>query len=531
MGIRDYLQQSVDTKRRARLIDFTQELLQLSDLEAKLLPAGLAPGTNGSGSGMFPHFEPIRPNLLDHRRVNYIQNNLRLLVAQTRAIDVVPTWTNTDADIISEARRQWWEWRAKGLDGLGGWKQDIDGAFGDFAALGEGYLRAGMVEADSYSASTVIHYHPLNVMFDPYAKYPDESNWVVFSTVYGRIEAEAKFKNFDYEKYLSRQYQKTGIKLEGVRILEYFCKPGYEKKHASYIAFAEGLDGDIIEEDDNPFGIVPVGCFNGFIPSGSDVPVGMVAATAYIQDELERMDDDSRKKSQRDNLLGLDPSIFEKESLKAYADGLRPEFLKLDGDKLVTVENLSKHILTVPRNGENADQKERRQEMAMLMSMLAGIPVWNSGQSMSGGITATESNQIADRSAAQISHYSREFARGMQMFAPKVATIAEKFDTAPFCVADNNTPVWYNSGDERLTSATIFAGAKTCVIGDEMLIQTDVNAKQQREAAKWLGVFQISQAPKAWEQYLLALGIKNPDDYPLPAPAPAMGGDMQMMPQ
>ncbi len=168
--------------------------------------------------------EPIRPNLLDHRRVNYIQNNLRLLVAQTRAIDVVPTWTNTDADIIAEARRQWWEWRGKGLDGLGGWKQDIDGAFGDFAALGEGYLRAGMVEADSYSASTVIHYHPLNVMFDPYAKYPDESNWVVFSTVYGRIEAEAKFKNFDYEKYLSRQYQKTGIQLEGVRILEYFCK-------------------------------------------------------------------------------------------------------------------------------------------------------------------------------------------------------------------------------------------------------------------------------------------------------------------
>ena len=511
------------------MIEFTRELLQLSDAEAKMLPYGLSASSENTGSnGLFPHFEPIRPKLLDHRRVNYIQNNLRLLAAQTRAIDVVPTWTNTEADIIAEARRQWWEWRAKGLDGLGGWKQDIDGAFGDFAALGEGYLRTGMVSAPKGEASTVIHYHPLNVMFDPYAKYPDESQWVVFSTVYGKEEAENKFKGFDYEKYMNKQYQKTGIQLEGVRVLEYFCKPGYEKDHASYMAIAENLDGDIIEEGENPFGILPLGSFQGFIPSGSDVPVGMIAATAYIQDELERMDDDARKKSSRDNLLGLDPSIFEKESLKAYADGKRPEFLKLDPDKLTTIDNLSKHVLTVPRNGENMDQKERRQEYGQLMSMLAGIPVWNSGVSMEGGITATESNQIADRSSAQISHYSREFARGMQMFAPKVAHIAELFDTAPFCVADNNTPIWYNSEDKRLTSKTIFSGAKTCVIGDEMLIMTDVNSKRQQEAQKWLGVFQISQAPKAWEQYLLALGIKNPDDYPLPAPAPAMGGAPMM---
>lgn len=524
MDIREYLQESVDHDRRTRLVEFTRELLQLSTVENKMLPLGLSPESQSeSSNGLFPHYEPIRPNLADHRRVNYIQNNLRLLVAQTRAIDVVPTWTNTEAEIIAEGRRQWWEWRGKGLDGLGGWKQDVDGAFGDFAALGEGYLRVGMTKAPKGDAVTVLHYHPLNVMFDPYAKYPDESAWFVFSTVYGKEDAESRFKNFDYEKYLDKQFQKRGVQLQGVRILEYFCKPGYEDGNAPYMAIAENLDGDIIEEGENPFGIVPVGCFQGFIPSGSDVPVGMVAATAYIQDELERMDDDSRKKSQRDNLLGLDPSIFEKQSLQDYAEGKRPEFLKLDGDKLVTVENLQKHILTVPRNGENLDQKERRQEMAQLMSMLSGIPVWNSGQSMEGGITATESNQIADRSAAQISHYSREFARGMQMFAPKVAEVAEKFDTAPFCVSDNNTPVWYNSGDARLTSKTIFAGAKTCVIGDEMLIMTDVNSKRQQEAAKWLGVFQMSQSPKAWEQYLLALGIKNPDDYPLPPAQPAMG--------
>ena len=103
--------------------------------------------------------------------MNHIQNNLRILTAQTRAIDVAPQWVNTADDIVARARAEWWKWRSHGMDGLGGWKTDLDNAFSDFAALGEGYLRAGLTKGEKGNAVTVTHYHPLNILLDPYAKY------------------------------------------------------------------------------------------------------------------------------------------------------------------------------------------------------------------------------------------------------------------------------------------------------------------------------------------------------------------------
>ncbi len=409
------------------------------------------------------------------------------------------------------------------MDGLGGWKTDLDNAFADFAALGEGYLRAGVVQGESGNAATITHYHPLNILLDPYAKYSNESRWVCFSTVFSKEEALEKFPKFDFDEHVAAHYQKTGVMLGGVRILEYFGRKSASSDFASYCAIAGGLSGQVILEEDNPFGdVLPYQAFLGFIPSGSDVPVGMVASCLYVQSELNRIDDDFRKKSQRDNLLGLPPELFNKDDLAAYGDGKRPEFLRLDAQYLNKSDDPSRHIVTVPRNGENPDQKERRQELFGMMQQLSGVSSLDMGQISGNDATATEVAQVASRGQAQVSYYSREFSRGIQELAVKVGKIAKSFDTEPFCFNMDGTPIWFNREDERLTSKKLFDGPLNVVIGDDELIMTDINSRRTREGQKWLQIYGVSQAPEAWRQYLISQGIKNPEDF-MPQP-PANAG-------
>lgn len=525
-----YLGQCIDPYRNQRLLQATRHLLALRHDEGeprddlaeynKLVAESI--GNAGSEWG---HYDPFRPSIREYSRMNLIQNNLRILTAQTRAIDVAPQWVNTADDIVARARAEWWKWRSHGMDGLGGWKTDFDNAFSDFAALGEGYLRAGLTKGEKGNAVTVTHYHPLNIMLDPYAKYSNESRWVCFSTVYGREEAAERFPKFDFDAHVSAQYQRTGMTVDGVRIIEYFARKSVDSDMPSYCAMAGYLSGEVIDEDDNPFGdVLPYQSFLGFIPSGSDMPIGMVASCLYVQSELTRIDDDYRKKSERENLLGLPPELFNKDDLAAYADGKRPEFLRLDAQYLNKTDDPARHIITVPRNGENVDQKQRRQELFGMMQMLSGVSSLDMGQISGNDATATEIAQVAARGQSQVSFYSREFARGVQELAVKAAKIAKKFDTDPFCVNMDGVPIWYNSGDRRLTSQTLFDGPLNVVIGDEDLIMTDVNSKRMKEGQKWLQIFGVSQSPEAWRQYLLSQGIKNPEDFMPPSMGPGGPG-------
>ena len=538
------LQMSVDAPRRYRLAEFTRNLLAIQTQDSKDVDGimeynqAVASSLAAKGSS-WPHYEAYRPALREAIRLNHLQNNLRILTAQTRAIDVVPQWVNTPDDITSTARASWWAWRSQGMDSQGGWKTDLDNAFCDFAALGEGYLRIGLVDANDGAVVTVTHYHPLNVMLDPYAKYVNESRWVCFSTVMSKEECEDRFPDFDYDAHAA-QYQRLGVQLQGARIIEYFARPDKDDKNEiTYMAIAQSLGGEIIEKGQNPNDDLPLQAFLGFIPSGSDIPIGMVASTIYAQRELDMMDTDAKKKSQRDNLLGIPPDMFDKDDLQSYADGNRPEFMRLDENYMNKNPEPQKGLVTVPRNGENEDQKARREEYLNMMQQLSGVSSLDMGQISGNDATATEVSQVAARGQQQISFYSREFSRGIQELAPKVGKFAKKFDTAPFCVNFDGVPVWFNGKDKRLTSKKLFDGPLNCVIGDEDLIMTDVNSKRMKEGQKWLTVFQISQAPEAWRQYLLSQGIKNPEDFNPPAPPPQPGQQPgapgqpqgQMMPQ
>lgn len=509
-------------------IDFTNRQITEEDepMEAYNFLVEGANQTLASGSvGVWGHYDPYRPSIRNYKRLNHLSNNLRILTAQTRAIDVVPQWTNTQDELISQGRAGWWTWRSQGMDGLGGWKTDFDSAFGDFGALGEGYLRAGVVKAGKGNAVTVSHYHPLNVMVDPYAKYTNESRWVAFSTVYGLAEAHARFPKFDFEAHNEAVYKRSGIMAQGVRVIEYFSKKSDENDGPSYLAVASWLNGPLIEEGDNPFDdVLPYQSFLGFIPSGSDQPIGMVAAAMYAQNELTRIDDDFRKKSERDNLLGIPPDMFNADDIKAYAEGKRPEYLRLSAQYLNKNADPSKGIVTVPRNGENSDQKERRQELLGMLQQLSGISTLDMGQISGNDATATEVAQAAQRGQSQISYYSREFSRGVAELASKVGYIAKKYDTAPFYVNYEGIPVQFNGDDRRLTSNMLFDGPLNAVIGDEDLIMTDVNAKRAKEGQKWLQIYGVSQQPEAWRQYLLSQGIKNPADFMPQPPQPMMPG-------
>lgn len=506
------LLEAIDSSRSDRLTHLTESLLSIQREDEAV---------RSHGGGAWQHFEAYRPGVSQYKRINHVQNRLRLLVANTRTTDLVPTFTNVEADVVATARRSWWEWRAQGKDGFGGWKTDFDNAFADFAAVGEGHLRVGIVEDSEGAAVTVKHYHPLNVLLDPFAKYANESRWICYSDVYSAKEAKLRFPKIDWESLASATYSLNGIQSHGFRIVEYFCKESESDGLPGYAAFVNGLEGTLIDEGENPFGdLIPHQTFLGFIPSGSDVPIGIVQACMYVQHELERMEDDARKKSERDNLFGIMPEIFHEDDWRAYSNGARPAYLRLNEDKLRLLQDVNGSVLTIPRNGENEDQKQRRAEFMAMLQQLSGVSSMDMGQISSGGVTAREVSEVASRSASAVGFLAREFARGIQELAVKVGTVARSFDTKPFCVTEDGLPVWFNRDDKRLSSKELWKGSLSCVIGDEDLIKTDVNAKKDRDAAMWMAIYQATQNVNALRQALVVQGVKNPEDYLPAAPAP-----------
>lgn len=497
---------SVDTDRLARLRAFNALLLGLeieSESEARVR----------NGGGMWQHYDPIRQTVNESRKLNHMQHNVRLLSAQARAAELMPEWTNLDDDIQAEIRRQWWQWRSKGLDGLGGWKQDADCSFADMAALGEGYQRIGLADTGEGNAVTHVHYHPSNVLWDAFAKFPDESDWFAFSTVYPVHTAAKMFPDFDVMDYSKGQYNRSGIQAHGIRVIEAFSRQMGDLE-PKYIAILEDVEGEVLMEEANPYGAcLPRKSYQGFITPGSDVPMGIVAATLYCQEEIVRMDEDSRKKSMRDNLMGIPKGLLTPESWKQLSDNKRPWLLEISEDAMLKTEDLRNKIVTIPRNGENSDQKERRQEMFSQMATLAGIPVWSAGQAMAGGITARETDNISARVDAQNSAYQLDFARGEQNGAPNVAKIAKMYDTAPFCAKIQNAPVWFNKDNPNMTSQTVWDGSHSCVIGDAEIMASDSRKQKAERVADAMQIYQLTQSPEALRELLVAMGKDNPEDY------------------
>lgn len=520
MDLGQFLQDAYDSGRETRLLDLTRALLGIADDESK---SGVDGGV--SEGGVWSHYSAFRPGIKQFKKVNHIQNRLRLVVANTRTTDLVPTFTNCQDDVQEIARRGWWEWRSQGKDGFGGWKTDFDNAFSDFAAIGEGHLRVGLIEGKEGAAVTVKHYHPLNVLLDPYAKYANESRWIAYSDVYSEREAQDRFPKVDWEAEKTKTFQKTGIVADGIRVIEYFCKESESGDYPSYAVFIQDLSGEPVIKGDNPFGdLIPDQTFLGFIPSGSEVPIGIVQATMYVEQELERIADDERKKSQRDNLFGIMPEMFHAGDWKNFEDGKRVAYLRINEEVARKYADMET-FLTIPRNGENEDQKQLRAEYLAMLDQLSGVSSLDMGQTSGGNVTAREVSEVAARSQASVGFLAREFARGIQELAVIVGKVATMFDTAPFCVDADNIPVWFNrDGDKRLSSKELWKGDVSCVIGDEDLIKTDVNMKKQQDWADWMEVYKLTQNPNALREALLSKGIKNPDEFmPIPQPLASPG--------
>src|SRR5574343_474198 len=156
--LREYLRDSIDPYRRNRIMALTRRFLAISQTDQSDTTVGdnsydynalVSQSFAQAGGTVWPHYEAFRPSLREFSKINLLQNALRKLTEQARTIDLVPQWVNCDEDIIAEARRQWYIWRAQGSnDGLGDWSTDLNNVYNDYASLGEGYLRLGLTEAN-----------------------------------------------------------------------------------------------------------------------------------------------------------------------------------------------------------------------------------------------------------------------------------------------------------------------------------------------------------------------------------------------
>jgi hypothetical protein len=542
-GIRQCLRDSVNTTKRAHLRKMQLHLLGFdpdvtdnnslafkhNDRYIKENLGGLSGSSNGFGT-----YDLITRTPDAYLRSNPILNNLRITLAQTRAVDLVPDWKGIPTDgIIATARKAWWEQRAQGIDGYGGWKDDLDRAFMDFAAIGMGFLRIGVCEYEDGDRVSPRYISPLNVMLDPYAPSMDESGMCSFITVMGLEEAEERFPDYDFDKPNAKQTYMSmeGVTTEGVQVVEYYHIN--DKDDApGYVAFLNDDRGEVIEQSDNPFKFLPLGTFINFQPPGASMPVGLVEMQVYDAQEIQREEEEIRRKAKRDAQLAIHPALIHPDDLQAIADGEDPRYIRLQDDPAL-IQAGGTPIMEVPRVAVNQDRFAWLNMRQQSIDEKSGIGANAAGSPTDQGTTATEVNSINARLGAQSSFLSREFSRGYQSFAVKLGRAAAMYDTAPFVMNFQNTPIEFNGKVRELTSKAVWSGALNAVIGEEDLLLTDVNQKKDKAIAKaqmWLQAVSspaAQMAPQATIMLGEALGITDPEKY-LPAPPDPMAQMMEM---
>jgi hypothetical protein len=543
-SVRKMLSDSVNTTKRQHLRKMQLHLLgfdpDMRSDENQQLAVSTGAGkqyiTENLGSSGTPNsfgvYELITRSPEAYMRSNPILNNLRITLAQTRSVDIVPEWLGIPADgILSLARKAWWQQRAQGIDGYGGWKDDLDRAYMDFAALGLGCLRVGVCEYEDGDRVSPCYISPLNVLTDPYAKSMEESKTVSFITIMGLDEASERFPKYDFDRPNAKQsyMSNEGVTTEGVQIIE--CYSILDKDDApSYVAFLNDERGEVVHKEDNPFGFLPFGAFLNFQPPGSNMPIGLVEMQVYDAKEIQNEEEEIRRKAKRDAQLAVNPSLIHPDDWAAIEKGEDPRYIRLQDD-VALIQAGGVPIMEVPRVAVNQD---RFQWLNMRMASIdekSGVGANGSGAPNEEGTTATEVNSINARLGAQSSFLSREFSRGYQSFAVKLGKAAAMFDTAPFIMTFENTPIEFNGKNKALTSKEIWSGPLNAVISEEDLLMTDVNQKKEKaimKAQMWIEALvspAAQMAPKAVIMLGEALGITNPESYmpaPMQAPMPGM---------
>lgn len=548
-GVRKMLRDSVSTTKRDHLRKMQLHLLGFdpdrrvgdkngvaqfaSDGVKRYVTENLgAVGKNGFGV-----YDLITRTPEAYMRSNPILNNLRITLAQTRAVDIVPEWTGIPTDgILSLARKGWWQQRSQGIDGYGGWKDDLDRAYMDFAALGVGCLRIGVCEYDDGDRVGPRYISPLNVMTDPYAASMEESRIVSFVTIMGMEEAEERFPDYDFDKPNAKQsyMNMEGVTTEGVQVVEFYHVN--ERGDApGYVAFLNDDRGEVIEKSDNPFKFLPFGTFLNFQPPGASMPIGLVEMQVFDAKEIQNEEEEIRRKSKRDAQIAIHPALIHPDDLQAIADGEDPRYIRLQDDPAL-MQAGGVPITEVPRVAVNQDRFAWLRMRQESIDEKSGVGANAQGTQTQNGTTATEIESINARLGAQASFLSREFSRGYQSFAVKLGRAAAMYDTAPFVMTFENTPIEFNGGRRELTSKAIWNGPLNAVIGEEDLLLTDVNQKKEKQIMKaqlWLQAISSPAAQIAPKGVIMlgeALGVTDPESY-LPAPPQMMPSPLPGVPQ
>jgi hypothetical protein len=471
---------------------------------------------------LFTHYPGLTRGVAQYERPNRILNNIRILCSQTRAVEIVPEWVNLSDQLYADARRSWWLQRAQGIGGFGGWKDDLDRAFMDFASLGIGVLRLAIQEGADGDRASAKYRNPLHVLTDPYAMSPEESDWVVDADVWGIDAAMERFPKFDFKPYLDSFFSNDNSILQGVRILEYYCRKP-KKGMPGYLAIVQDIEGEVIESGPNPYGsVLPFSFFLNFQPPGASFPIGLVEMQSYAAKRIEAIDELLKTYAERGTQVVVDSELLDADSWKRMKAGENPRYVPVNPEKSQLMMSQGRQpFLQIPRDNAPSDLYNERTMWEQFLRESSGV-----SSSMAGIVnperrTATEITQVANQSAAQTAFLSREFARGLQTFASKMGLAARLYDNAPFFMVLEGVPIEFNGQDRRLSSKEIWKGALTAIVGEEDLIKTDVNSKRQLEGTKWLQMFQLTQNPEALKQWMASQDVKNPEKYMPAAPAPA----------
>jgi len=474
----------------------------------------------GSG-GQFNYFPPVLRSIDQMSTSNPILKNTRILESQIRSVDMVPDWLGV-SEIKNLSRKSWWHQRVNGLDGYGGFKDDMDRVFMDFAMLGVGYARVGVCEYEDGDRAELRYIDPFSVISDPYTDI-ENSEGVAVCTIYGQNEFERRFPKLDFAAYADNWANDANFMSRGARVLEYYT-------HKEYLAMSasNGFFGEVMDQGENELGCVPIVQFKGFTPPGSIIPIGLAELQLSSAQDIMNLTNTIRRKAYNDAFIAIEPGFFTQESLAKYAEKLDPQYLQIDTEESRRLlQDGAKPFIDMPRVGANQDV------MNLLNIALADNREQSAVSANAAGVgqdtetTATEVRSIDARMDAQYRALLRGFIRPMMVAAVKLAKVAQRFDNAPFSVPFLGATHEFNMDNSEMTSEVCWSGALVPQFEEENIFTSDAGRRKAEEVNKWMQVYQLTQSPEALKKLIEALGVIDVDTYIQAPQAPmqqAMGG-------
>lgn len=384
------------------------------------------------GPALWPWYQDADSEYADPGRSNKILNANRQKKARFLTGDIEPDSSGVKA-VTSAARKAFFKARFAGKGNeQGSWRPHVYGFFDDFDFLGIGccYIST-VIDHDTDKDAVSVQHVPLqHVLYDPFARNPQNARWCCVRFVVSYDEAYAMYPEVAQRLKVTLQRENTGQPLEAVPIIHYY-DIGIAGKDPSCTVWVGDFSEPHVEHKKSPYGReLPMAFMVGNLLPNARFPVGGVFTQMKSQMMANKVEEGVVTRLDNSSMRLWASSKVNPEDWKKYMLGELRGNMRLDEG--FEFDDVAKQVMADFSGQSLSNADMQAMEWAdKQFNEDAGLSETNQGNVLEGGHTLGEVESLKAEASANRAFDDQNVKNGLVELVQKVFMVAKLFDDSP----------------------------------------------------------------------------------------------------